>query len=50
LYWLGARQGRRIIARALEQLKNDDDLTFFEAEWAAEKILNGNSKALYRLE
>jgi uncharacterized protein len=50
LYWLAARQGRRIIARALEQLKNDDDLTFFEAEWAAEKILNGNSKALYRLE
>lgn len=50
LYWLGARQGRRIIARALEQLKNDDDLTFFEAEWTAERILNGNAKDVYRLE
>jgi uncharacterized protein len=50
LYWLAARQGRRIIARALEQLKNDDDLTFFEAEWAATRILNGNAKDVYRLE
>jgi uncharacterized protein len=50
LYWLGARQGRRIIARALEQLKNDDDLTFFEAEWAAERILKTNAQDVYRLE
>jgi uncharacterized protein len=50
LYWLAARQGRRIIARALEQLKNDDDLTFFEAEWAAMRILNANAKDVYRLE
>jgi uncharacterized protein len=50
LYWLAARQGRRIIARALEQLKNDDDLTFFEAEWAATQILNANAKDVYRLE
>jgi uncharacterized protein len=49
LYWLAARQGRRIVARALEQLKNDDDLTFFEAEWAADKILNGNAQGIYRL-
>jgi uncharacterized protein len=49
LYWLAARQGRRIVARALEQLKNDDDLTFFEAEWAADKILNGNAQGVYRL-
>jgi uncharacterized protein len=50
LYWLGARQGRRIIGLALEQLKNDDDLTFFEAEWAAERLLNANAKDIYRLE
>jgi uncharacterized protein len=50
LYWLAVRQGRRIVGRALEQLKNDDDLTFFEAEWAAERILNGNAKDVYRLE
>ena len=50
LYWLGARQGRRIIARALEHLMQDDDLTFFEAEWAAKRILNGNTQDVYRLE
>jgi uncharacterized protein len=50
LYWLAARQGRRIVARALEQTMNDDDLTFFEAEWAATRILNGNAKDVYGLE
>ena len=50
LYWLAARQGRRIIGRALEQLKNDDDLTFFEAEWAASQILNANARDVYGLE
>jgi uncharacterized protein len=50
LYWLAARQGRRVIARALETAMNDDDLSFFEGEWAAERILNGNAKALYGLE
>lgn len=50
LYWLAARQGRRIVGRALEQLKNDDDLTFFEAEWAAEHILNANAKDVYGLD
>ena len=50
LYWLAARQGRRIVGRALEQLKNDDDLTFFEAEWAAARILNANAQDVYGLE
>jgi uncharacterized protein len=50
LYWLAARQGRRIITRALEQVVSDGDLTVLESEWAAERILNGNSKEIYRLE
>ena len=48
LFWLAARHGRRMVAAALEQMVADTDLTALEAEWAAERILRGNSLELYR--
>lgn len=47
IYWLAARQGRSVIAQALEQTIHDGDLTALEAEWAANRFLNANAKALY---
>ena len=49
LYWLGARHGRRVLARALEATVQDGDLTEAEAMWAAERMFSGNAKDLYRL-
>ena len=49
LYWLGARHGRRVLAGALEATVEDGDLTQAEADWAAERILSENSRALYGL-
>ena len=48
LFWLAARHGRRMVAAALEQMVADTDLTTLEAQWAAERILRGNSLELYR--
>jgi uncharacterized protein len=47
LFWLAAKHGRAAIAHALERTVMDGDLTMLEAEWAAERFLNVNAKAVY---
>lgn len=47
LFWLAAKEGRRVIAQALEQVVTDGDLSASEAEWAAERFLNANARTVY---
>ncbi|NOZ26854.1 MAG: amidohydrolase family protein [Chloroflexi bacterium] len=49
LFWLAAQLGRRELARALQSLIDAGWLRFDEAEEAAQRILNGNARALYGL-
>jgi predicted TIM-barrel fold metal-dependent hydrolase len=47
LHWLGARDGRRVIATALGELVADGDLDSGEARSAGERILRDNAGRLY---
>jgi hypothetical protein len=48
--YIGARLGKTALAQALEDLVNGDMLSQDEAEEAAELILAGNARRLYRLD
>jgi predicted TIM-barrel fold metal-dependent hydrolase len=49
LYYVSALWGRRVLADVLEGAVADGDLTAREAEEAAEAILRGNARRVYRL-
>jgi hypothetical protein len=48
-YWLGATQGKRAVAKALEGMVEEETLSEAEAGEAARAILHGTAEALYRL-
>jgi predicted TIM-barrel fold metal-dependent hydrolase len=50
LFWLGARHGRAVVARVLEEIVKDGDLSPEEAEIAARDMLRNNALRLYRPE
>ncbi len=49
LYWLGARLGRQALAAALERIQRAGYLQAGEVSEAAERILSGNARDVYRL-
>ncbi|HEY4001825.1 MAG TPA: amidohydrolase [Candidatus Xenobia bacterium] len=49
LFYLGAREGRRVVQHVLEATVADGDLTWAEAEVVAQHILAGNAHRLYRV-
>jgi uncharacterized protein len=49
LHWMGAHDGRRVLATVLGELVTGGDLTAAEAERAAELILHGNARRVYGL-
>ena len=48
-YWLGATQGKRAVAEALEGMVAEETLSEADAGEAARAILHGTAEALYRL-
>ncbi|HEX6123040.1 MAG TPA: amidohydrolase family protein, partial [Ktedonobacterales bacterium] len=50
LHWLSAIEGRRLLARALEECVAEGDLTPAEAARAGEGILRENARRLYGLD
>jgi predicted TIM-barrel fold metal-dependent hydrolase len=49
LFYLGARWGREVLAKVLEEAVADGDLSGQEADEATLAILQGNARSLYRL-
>jgi uncharacterized protein len=49
LHWMGARDGRRALGEALDELVSDGDLTGAQARRAGEQVLRDNATALYDL-
>jgi hypothetical protein len=49
LHWMGARDGRRVLGEALDELVSDGDLTGAQARLAGEHVLRDNAAALYDL-
>jgi len=49
LHWLGAHDGRRLLAEALDELVADGDLTGDQARRAGEQVLRDNAWSLYRI-
>lgn len=49
MYWLSAKIGKRMVGEALSKIVDLNILTEDEAYKAAESILSGNAKRLYRL-
>jgi len=47
LHWMGARDGRRLLGEALDELVTDGDLTGEQARRTGERILRDNAWTLY---
>jgi hypothetical protein len=47
MFWIAARWGRKLLGEVLEASLHEGELDANEAEWAAERILFGNSAELY---
>jgi predicted TIM-barrel fold metal-dependent hydrolase len=50
LHWMGARDGRRLLAEALDELVVDGDLTPDQARSTGERILRDNAWTLYGID
>jgi len=48
LYYVCGKWGRRVLADVLEEAVTDGDLSAAEADVAAESVLRGNARSLYR--
>lgn len=47
MFWIAAKWGRKLLGEVLESSIQEGELDSGEAEWAAERILFGNSAELY---
>lgn len=50
LHWMGAHDGRRLLADALGELVDDGDLTLDQARRSGELVLRDNATALYGID
>ena len=49
LYYLGAKWGRQILGKVLDEAVRDGDLNCEESEEIAVAVLRGNARDVYRL-